>query len=361
MNVDATGSWLEEALADSAALRTGPRELAKWPQAAEYNDAVSAEAWSDDPLLVGLTPEYGGLYDRPIMLCGANAAVFRLQAADGGVSAMRCFFSPPTNAARRAAHLVEHVPAHLTEFIVPTVWVDNGLWVGNEWVPVQLSPWVDGLPLDQWIEDHLHDSERIVTLADQTAHSVVAMQEAGLAHGDLQHGNILVTEGDLPVLVDLDSFVVFDPLTAEPIDGWPLPAELGQPAYQHVQRMRLAEWASGVDVFSCLVIDASLRLLAAEPEMWASHNNGDNLIIGRADLEDPFSSKLIQHMVDHSDARIAARGRQIRAASEQPMSALAPARRWLIDFEIVDDGERWELDWYQGGTSAGPVKFGLDG
>src|SRR5438093_695743 len=78
------------------------------------------------------------------------------------------------------------------------------------------------------------------------------LREAGMAHADLQHGNVLLIPGSKDNalalrLVDYDGMYV--PALADRPSG-----ELGHPNYQHPLRVDQAGYNPGVDRFSHLVI-----------------------------------------------------------------------------------------------------------
>ena len=61
--------------------------------------------------------------------------------------------------------------------------------------------WVEGELLDSFIRHHLGESQKLRELATAWQQMCAVLERAGLAHGDLQHGNVLVSNGRL-VLVD---------------------------------------------------------------------------------------------------------------------------------------------------------------
>src|SRR5260370_30145657 len=89
--------------------------------------------------------------------------------------------------------------------------------------------WITAKQLIPWIETRLADRAALARLAEGFAALVASLEAAGIAHGDLQHGNLLVTaRGDLK-LIDYDGMYV-PALRNSPA------MELGQPNYQHPRR-----------------------------------------------------------------------------------------------------------------------------
>src|SRR5882762_2108677 len=114
-----------------------------------------------------------------------------------------------------------------------------------------------------------------------------ALQKASIAHGDLQHGNILVVNS-APKLVDYDGMYV-------PALSGNVSNEVGQPNYQHPRRTPL-DFGPYLDNFSSWVILLSLVALSVEPQLWDKFQGGidDCLLFRKRDFEEPHRSALIK-------------------------------------------------------------------
>jgi hypothetical protein len=117
-------------------------------------------------------------------------------------------------------------------------------------------------------------------LAVQWRGVVARLRQARTAHGDLQHGNILVNSQKQIRLVDYDGFFI-PTLHANP------PQESGHPNYQHPERLQRGYYAENADAFAALVIYLSLRALHADPTLWTTFHTGENLIFKAADFVQP--------------------------------------------------------------------------
>ncbi len=131
------------------------------------------------------------------------------------------------------------------------------------------------------------------------------LREAGIAHADLQHGNVLLVSSSaansLAVkLIDYDGMYV--PSLAGKRSG-----EVGHPSYQHPQRLREATYSREVDRFPLLLIATALRYLQAfgGPAL-QQYDNGDNLLFGAADLKSPRQSAVFRELqgLDDPGARL---------------------------------------------------------
>ena len=120
----------------------------------------------------------------------------------------------------------------------------------------------------------------ILNLADQWIKVVNSLKAAKVAHGDSQHGNIIVQNGLLR-LVDLDG--MFVPSMSQMVSS-----ELGHRHYQHPRRDKFL-FNSELDNFSALVIYLSLISLAERPDLWKRFHD-ENLIFTRSDFLNPSNS-----------------------------------------------------------------------
>ena len=101
---------------------------------------------------------------------------------------------------------------------------------------------------------------------------VLGLVQRRIGHGDLQHGNILVTSGGGLKLVDYDG--MFVPAIRQ---AGLTASEIGMAAYQHPKRYR-GYFDERLDSFAALVILLSLACLDAK--RWQRyHTDDDSLII----------------------------------------------------------------------------------
>ncbi|WP_428940420.1 hypothetical protein [Fontivita pretiosa] len=153
--------------------------------------------------------------------------------------------------------------------------------------------WVQGQPLIAFIEKHLGDRSALLSLARRWVEMVKALQRASIAHGDLQHGNVLIAEGQLR-LIDYDGMYV-PALSGEGSH------EVGHRNYQHPLRSE-ADFGPYVDNFSAWVVYVSLVALAVDPTLWQRFRGGDEcLLFRREDFEHPESSDLLRLLERHHD------------------------------------------------------------
>lgn len=251
--------------------------MTRYPIAADYAQAAAdpAEFFSDEQLatLDWVHRQFG----LPVGIKGSSAVVFQ-GLLEGGKVAVRCLTSPPNEGRLRYQLIGEHVSAEPGTPFAKAEWRETAVCVDSEEYPLVLMEWVEGLQLDDYVERNLHDPERLEQLVGDWTALIERLAEEKAAHGDLQHGNVMVgADGGLR-LVDLDG--VWIPSLAELSSR-----ERGHPNYQHPGR-DVTHWGPTMDGFSALVVDVSLRAIARDPDVWSEFNDsGTNLIFSKLDFE----------------------------------------------------------------------------
>lgn len=251
--------------------------MAVWPDLTEYHEAVQYPARAfQDPTLKGSKLELDR-FGMPKPSTGANAVVYRATDAQGGLWAIRCFLRPITDHAERYAAISRHLQATKSEYACGFEFLPEGVKVRGKWYPLVKMAWADGQLLHTYIQGKLKDPESIAALREKWRRMIRLLEQAKIAHGDLQQGNILVRNNNL-LLVDYDGMWV-------PQLVGKLGTEIGHRAFQHPLRSQ-NEYGPYIDRFSALVIYLSLVALEKKPELWDLFHNGDNLIFTQNDFRE---------------------------------------------------------------------------
>ena len=257
--------------------------------ASSYADAVQNPAhYFKVPELQGLTPRYAVL--GPVMSTGANAVVFRVTIG-GREHTLRCFTNANVESRERYVELGRHLGAHRLPFVAGTRWIEDAVTIGGSTRPVIVMDWIEGRTLDSYV-GHLVSAQpsSLETLAQRWRTMMVDLAGGAMAHGDLQHGNVMIDEASNMRLVDLDA--VWIPALA----AQPAPNEIGHRNYQHPGRARAGGWNQWMDAFPAFVIYTSLSALAVEPRLWDEFHNGDNLIFVDTDFTRPAATPIWQRI-----------------------------------------------------------------
>ncbi|NNH72945.1 hypothetical protein HLB23_24315 [Nocardia uniformis] len=293
----------------------------KYPSLREYQLAVQNPtlAFRNDPVLRGGVARTN-LLNLPTVASGGFAATFRIDCG-GRQWAVRCFHrSDGTD--RGLLHRYGHIDAFITgnsdlDFLVPVKYLDDGIIVNGNTFPTVRMQWVDGLPLGVWLEDWAEapDPHRIDTVRRRIREAVAALRARDAAHGDLQHGNILVRPDDKIWLIDYDGMFLRNLAGLDSI-------EQGHRNYQHPDRGR--HYGADLDVFAAECIDLSLAALARDPSLWKDFGGtGENLLFESTDFANPDSSQLFTRL--SAMPEISASTRKFRAACLTEYSQIGAA------------------------------------
>lgn len=257
-----------------------------WPSPNDYNDVVQSPRTAfEDGALRSSLPECNAL-GLPKPRSGNFAVAYKLQSA-GGNWAVKCFTrQPPQDSQQRYAAIAEYLDLHRSRYMVEFTYLERGIRVRSEWYPIVKMQWAEGDPLHIFVQKNLSNPAKLAQLAIQWVQMIQALRQASIAHGDLQHGNVVVTSSGLK-LVDYDGMFV-------PTLAGKRSTELGQPNYQHPRRTDL-DFGPYLDNFSGWVIYVSLVALSTYPNLWQTFRGGDDcLLFRRADFEDPDHSRVIK-------------------------------------------------------------------
>lgn len=270
-----------------------------WPTAGEYLNAVqNPQNCFADAALRGsaVTQDRFGL---PLVTSGAFACVFQLCERNQSY-AVRCFVREVTDQGRRYEQISEHLKNVSPPCFANFSYFDNGIRVNGKWYPIVRMAWVDGESLLLYAEKIRNSPHDLVELASKFRALVGQLQGLSIAHGDLQHGNILVTPQHQLKLVDYDGMCV------PAMVGEKAP-ELGHPNFQHPER-RPDHFDASLDNFAAHVIFLSLLAQANDDTLWAKYNNGDNLLFRHSDFEAPQQSAVFSEVINTGDFAVSTIG-----------------------------------------------------
>lgn len=249
-----------------------------WPTRTQYSAAVQRPESSFTVGWLQSATFAPGLLGMPAAANGQTAMVFRAQVGKTD-TAVRVFTASAARGAERYRALADHLRTTPVPSFASAAWLDDGIVVEQQGYPIVAMEWIEGDSLSRGIEARLGQTTRLLKLADTWTERVRELRAAGIAHGDLQHGNVLVDSADQMRFIDFDEVWV-------PSGAGLQPSEFGQPNYQHPDRTDVAIWGAHIDWFAALVIYVSIRALAADPSLW-KHHNGDNLIFVDTDFRGP--------------------------------------------------------------------------
>jgi hypothetical protein len=284
-----------------------------WPSLQDYNEAIqNPRACLSDPDLRNSLP-YTNAVGLPRAVTGTFASVYRMH-CDEKDYALRLFLRNIKDQAERYARISEFVQNDTLPYTVTFHFLNEGIRSRGEWLPALKMEWVEGKSFDDYIVGHLHDSDKLGTLAASFLNMMEEMKVAGIAHGDLQHGNIIMCNDEIR-LVDYDGMFV-------PAMKNFAASELGHPNYQHPGREQ-HHFGPYLDNFSAWIIYASIKALQIDPLLLHQLGGGDDcLLFRKSDYATPLQSAAFAAFEKHENEELRKLGSFIRAQLAKDVSQI---------------------------------------
>ncbi len=284
-----------------------------WPTPQDYNEAIQSPrlSFSDSDLQAG-TPELTSL-GLPCPITGGFASVFRIR-CNSRDWAVRCFLRDFPDHQERYAAIGRSLAELKLPYTVGFDFIQEGIRVRGQWYPVLKMEWIDGASLKDAIEASISNPMGIRNLADRWLVMLRALKRSGIAHGDLQHGNILVSGADFR-LIDYDG--VFVPALAGRHSH-----EVGHRNYQHPGRTE-KDFGPYLDNFSGWAIYLTLVALSVDPGLWPRFGAGEeHLLFKKEDFEEPRYSRTFRAVEQLRDDRIQKYVPLLKSMLRMPVTSL---------------------------------------
>lgn len=257
----------------------------KLPHYTDYQSAVQNPqlAFKQDSDLRACRVETDPL-GRPRVRAGNFAYTYRLDGT-GKQWAVRCF-SKYIPDQRRYEAISRFLNTRKAPFFVTTDYLSQGILINGKWYPIIKMQWKQGQTLGAFVERNITNSHIISNILNRFRGLATTLDSVGVAHGDLQHGNIIVSNGGL-FLVDYDGMYVPKLAGLEA-------KERGHSNYQHPARDK--EFGPHLDRFSSIVIYLALKALTLNPNLWDKYSTGENLLFRQRDFLSPDASSLLSDL-----------------------------------------------------------------
>lgn len=201
--------------------------------------------------------------------------------------AVRCFTRSISDLQERYAAIDRFLARNTERFLVGTFYLSQGIRIAGQWYPIIKMQWVKGDTLTSFIEKNIGNAGRLKKLIPEFVSLVRRLQQLKIAHGDLQHGNILVRDGKL-FLIDYDG--MFLPKLSRLKTN-----EIGHVNYQHPGR-NASHYGPSIDRFSSIVIYLGLRAISESPKLWTKYDDSENVLFRAGDFANPAGSALVREL-----------------------------------------------------------------
>lgn len=282
-----------------------------WPEATDYAAALAHGSLDLTPLIAGQPEFVHQRFSQPVGRTGSSAVVYPIE-IDEQRKALRLFTRAPDVPLERYRRLAgerfDQTPLQIPQVVPNSVVVDGVAF------PALVGPWIEGPNLDDWVDDRVEDGDvgALVAMRGQWLDIVRSMQAQPMAHGDLQHGNVIVTGNNQLELVDLDG--VWTASTADLV-----PNERGHEHYQHPEFTPTRDWNQFADTFPAAVISLGLSIACEDPRYWQQSRgrSEDQMIVGAEHFAN-VAHPLWQVLMASPSASVAWSARLVRDAIAMP-------------------------------------------
>lgn len=224
---------------------------------------------------------------RLLAYVGGFSAVFPYEASTGEMWALRCWHSDIGSLKNRYEKIVESIKNVHLDFLCDFEYIETGIAVDGVSYPITRMQWIDGFTIKDYICQNKNRKQVLVSLAEKFLNITKELHNHSLAHGDLQHGNILVDKNHQLYLVDYDSF--YCPELKGAADE-----VIGLPDYQHPSRRQNRFVSEKLDYFSELIIYLSILAIAENPLLVDKYKikDADRLLFAKEDFFDITHSQI---------------------------------------------------------------------
>ncbi|MFM9964531.1 MAG: hypothetical protein ACKV2Q_25290 [Planctomycetaceae bacterium] len=317
-----------------------------WPIAGEYSNMLQ------NPQIAFGKPELQHLQTCKIELnqnqqprprSGAFATVYKGTTTDGADVALRVFTrASGTEQRERYSAISDYLDSlngSRPSCLVGFKFFEKGIRVatkGGKWFPLLTMDWVPGDTLFDWIRGtcQSRNARALGSASEKWVELVSDLTRVQIAHGDLQHGNVMVTPSNELKLVDYDCMCVPDLVGRRNL-------EIGVEPYQHPQRDETTLLYPGLDNFSALYILVVMRALTADQQLWFGYNERpneelyDKLLFRKEDFDAPDESALFKDLRRSSDEKVRKWAEELFGLYRVPIKDVPPLDQFVNDFEKV--------------------------
>jgi len=238
---------------------------------------------------------------QPRPWAGNFATVYRAKHPCGKSIAVRIFSRGVPEQRERYEVVADYLSDHTPQSLVSFEYHEEGIRCAydGKMYPMLTMEWVRGSTLFNWLDGKCKADDRsaIRPMPRKWVELIEDLSKYRIAHGDLQHGNVIVLGcGDLK-LVDYDCMCVPDLLGQRNL-------EIGVKPYQHPERNGDTPLSMQIDNFSALFIFVALLALAVDPSLWTLYvvqASYDKLLFRHEDFADRGTSRLYSDLVRSSN------------------------------------------------------------
>jgi hypothetical protein len=294
-----------------------------YPQIVEYHEAVQhpSQAFIDPELKQGAVAENNlGL---PLVMSGGFALTYAVT-TPRRKCAVRCFHREIPAIQQKYDAISKNLRSLTGGCFVYFDFQQSGISIRQQTFPIVRMDWVEGDTLGIWLDKHFDDPRTLEKARSDFAAIARFLELKGIAHGDIQNGNVMVANGDIK-LIDYDGMFVPG---MRPGNG----SETGHKHFQHPDR-RVSDFGPRMDRFSFIALDLSLKALIEDKSLYSKFREGGETIIFKAnDFADPANSEIFSRLL--AMPKLKEQARRFAAICEAPLAAVPTLDEFLAGRNI---------------------------
>ena len=294
-----------------------------YPQIVEYHEAVQhpAQAFTDPELKQGAVAENNlGL---PLVMSGGFALTYAVT-TPRRKCAVRCFHREIPAIQQKYDAIAKKLRSLTNGCFVYFDFQQSGINVRQQSFPIVRMDWVEGDTLGIWLDKHFNDPHALEKARIDFAAIARFLELKGIAHGDIQNGNVMVANGDIK-LIDYDGMFVPG---MRPGNG----SETGHKHFQHPDR-RVSDFGPRMDRFSFIALDLSLKAVIEDKSLYAKFREGGETVVFKAnDFADPQNSEIFRRLL--ALPKLKEQARHFAAICEAPLAAVPTLDEYLAGRNI---------------------------
>ena len=256
------------------------------PRGNEYDQAVQMPQISFADLELKSSQVETNPLGLPKPYSGGFTTTFRMYNSSGDW-AVRCFTREIQDLQKRYQSISNFLSKNNSQYFVTAKYLASGIKVSGKEYPIIKMQWLKGEPLNIFLAKNYPQKNIVEKLLSDFISLVKQLETFGIAHGDLQHGNIIVKNNQL-FLIDYDG--MFFPELAGLATN-----EVGHINYQHPQRSS-KHYNKDIDRFASIIIYLGLKAISLNPNLWKKYDDGENILFRQVDFADLQNSDLIHDL-----------------------------------------------------------------
>lgn len=224
----------------------------------------------------------------PQACVGGFSIVFPVE-VDGTKWAFRCWHHTLDNDQARIKLLSAELKKAGLPYFIDFVYEDRGVVVNGSVYPTTRMKWINGRDLKDYICYHKNNRHKLFGLASNFFAMTQDLHRLSIAHGDLQHENIIVNPYGRLYLIDYDSMFVpaLSYMNSKNSTN-------GKEGFQHPSRDECVYSNPKLDYFSEVIILTSILAIAHNPNLIEKYDmaDSDTLLFKKADFRSFSNSNI---------------------------------------------------------------------